>query len=129
MAEKMSPQQKSMGAQASATLERTYVLDTSVLLSDPKAIFRFAEHAVVLPVIVVTEREHIENAPEAKSESEANEQERCEGDERIKIAAYKRPDRPETELVEGVEVAEQHEGDDRGDGRRDGGPREREAHG
>ncbi|MHB1171175.1 MAG: PIN domain-containing protein, partial [Lacisediminihabitans sp.] len=37
--------------------ERTYVLDTSVLLSDPKAMFRFAEHAVVLPVIVITELE------------------------------------------------------------------------
>ncbi len=33
------------------------MLDTSVLLSDPKAIFRFAEHAVVLPVVVVTELE------------------------------------------------------------------------
>lgn len=35
----------------------TYVLDTSVLLSDPRAIFRFAEHDVVLPVVVVTELE------------------------------------------------------------------------
>ena len=33
--------------------ERTYVLDTSVLLSDPKSIFRFAEHSVVLPVVVI----------------------------------------------------------------------------
>ncbi|CAN5128084.1 PhoH family protein [soil metagenome] len=44
--------------------ERTYVLDTSVLLSDPKAIFRFAEHAVVLPVIVVTELEAKRHDPE-----------------------------------------------------------------
>ncbi len=36
---------------------RTHVLDTSVLLSDPRAIFRFAEHDVVLPVVVVTELE------------------------------------------------------------------------
>ena len=36
---------------------RTYVLDTSVLLSDPRAVFRFAEHEVVLPVVVVTELE------------------------------------------------------------------------
>lgn len=36
---------------------RTYVLDTSVLLSDPRAIHRFAEHDVVLPVVVVTELE------------------------------------------------------------------------
>ncbi|WP_307807041.1 PhoH family protein [Naasia sp. SYSU D00057] len=47
-----------------AQAERTYVLDTSVLLSDPKAVFRFAEHAVVLPVIVVTELEAKRNDPE-----------------------------------------------------------------
>ena len=44
--------------------ERTFVLDTSVLLSDPKAIFRFAEHSVVLPVVVVTELEAKRNDPE-----------------------------------------------------------------
>jgi PhoH-like ATPase len=44
--------------------ERTYVLDTSVLLSDPKAMFRFAEHPVVLPVIVITELESKRNDPE-----------------------------------------------------------------
>ncbi len=44
--------------------EKTYVLDTSVLLSDPKAIFRFAEHSVVLPVIVITELESKRNDPE-----------------------------------------------------------------
>ncbi|MET1042613.1 MAG: PhoH family protein [Microbacteriaceae bacterium] len=49
---------------ASQTGERTYVLDTSVLLSDPKAIFRFAEHAVVLPVVVIAELEHKRNDPE-----------------------------------------------------------------
>lgn len=36
---------------------RTYVLDTSVLLSDPRAMLRFAEHEVVLPVVVITELE------------------------------------------------------------------------
>jgi PhoH-like ATPase len=36
---------------------RTYVLDTSVLLSDPHALRRFAEHDVVLPVVVITELE------------------------------------------------------------------------
>jgi PhoH-like ATPase len=36
---------------------RTHVLDTSVLLSDPRAITRFAEHDVVLPVVVITELE------------------------------------------------------------------------
>ena len=44
--------------------ERTYVLDTSVLLSDPLAVFRFAEHAVVLPVVVVTELEAKRHDPE-----------------------------------------------------------------
>ncbi|GAB4084064.1 PhoH family protein [Myceligenerans cantabricum] len=36
---------------------RTFVVDTSVLLSDPRAIFRFAEHGVVLPVVVISELE------------------------------------------------------------------------
>ena len=44
--------------------ERTFVLDTSVLLSDPKAIFRFAEHAVVLPVVVISELESKRHDPE-----------------------------------------------------------------
>nr|WP_286311614.1 PhoH family protein [Agromyces mangrovi] len=44
--------------------ERSYVLDTSVLLSDPKALFRFAEHAVILPVVVITELEAKRHDPE-----------------------------------------------------------------
>lgn len=44
--------------------ERTYVLDTSVLLSDPKALFRFAEHAVVIPVVVISELEGKRHDPE-----------------------------------------------------------------
>ncbi|MDE9367199.1 PhoH family protein [Luteipulveratus sp. YIM 133132] len=43
---------------------RTYVLDTSVLLSDPRALTRFAEHEVVLPVVVVTELEGKRHHPE-----------------------------------------------------------------
>ena len=43
---------------------RTYVLDTSVLLSDPRALFRFAEHAVVIPVIVISELEKKRHDPE-----------------------------------------------------------------
>jgi PhoH-like ATPase len=35
-----------------------------VLLSDPRAVFRFAEHAVVLPVVVVSELESKRNDPE-----------------------------------------------------------------
>ncbi|WP_307859036.1 PhoH family protein [Herbiconiux sp. SYSU D00978] len=60
----LSPKQKTSQADVSATRERTYVLDTSVLLSDPKAIFRFAEHAVVLPVVVISELEAKRHDPE-----------------------------------------------------------------
>jgi PhoH-like ATPase len=41
-----------------------YVLDTSVLLSDPKALFRFEEHDVVLPVVVISELEAKRDHPE-----------------------------------------------------------------
>jgi PhoH-like ATPase len=40
---------------------RTFVLDTSVLLSDPKALFRFAEHEVVIPIVVINELEKKRN--------------------------------------------------------------------
>ncbi len=43
---------------------RTYVVDTSVLLSDPRAILRFKEHDVVLPVVVITELEGKRHHPE-----------------------------------------------------------------
>jgi PhoH-like ATPase len=43
---------------------RTYVLDTSVLLSDPSAITRFDEHHVVVPVAVITELEAKRHHPE-----------------------------------------------------------------
>ncbi len=43
---------------------RTFVLDTSVLLSDPTALFRFDEHEVVLPVVVITELEAKRTHPE-----------------------------------------------------------------
>jgi len=39
-----------------APSRRTYVLDTSVLLSDPHALLRFDEHEVVLPVVVPIDR-------------------------------------------------------------------------
>jgi PhoH-like ATPase len=42
----------------------TYVLDTSVLLSDPGALARFAEHEVVLPLVVVSELEGKRDHPE-----------------------------------------------------------------
>ena len=43
---------------------RTYVIDTSVLLSDPNALTRFAEHEVVLPVVVLNELEAKRTHPE-----------------------------------------------------------------
>jgi PhoH-like ATPase len=46
------------------TPARTYVLDTSVLLSDPHAMLRFAEHEVVLPLVVVVELEAKRHHPE-----------------------------------------------------------------
>ena len=43
---------------------RTYVLDTSVLLSDPRALMRFDEHDVVIPLVVVMELEAKRSHPE-----------------------------------------------------------------
>jgi PhoH-like ATPase len=43
---------------------RTFVLDTSVLLSDPRALLRFAEHEVILPVVVIIELEAKRHHPE-----------------------------------------------------------------
>ncbi|WP_052109699.1 PhoH family protein [Knoellia sinensis] len=54
----------STAAPATSGSSRTYVLDTSVLLSDPRAILRFKEHEVVLPVVVVTELEGKRHHPE-----------------------------------------------------------------
>jgi len=48
----------------SASSVRTFVLDTSVLLSDPGALGRFAEHEVVLPLIVISELEGKRHHPE-----------------------------------------------------------------
>ncbi|HEU4848783.1 MAG TPA: PhoH family protein [Terrimesophilobacter sp.] len=58
------PDQAAEAGEVVRQAEKTYVLDTSVLLSDPKAIFRFAEHAVVLPVVVISELESKRNDPE-----------------------------------------------------------------
>ena len=48
----------------SALDARVYVLDTSVLLSDPRALQRFAEHEVVIPLVVLTELEGKRHHPE-----------------------------------------------------------------
>lgn len=52
------------GPQSSDSQRHTYVLDTSVLLSDPWAVYRFAEHAVVLPLVVISELEAKRHHPE-----------------------------------------------------------------
>lgn len=44
--------------------KKTYILDTSVLLSSPKAMFNFKEHNVVLPLVVIKELESKRNDPE-----------------------------------------------------------------
>ncbi|QIK74212.1 PhoH family protein [Nocardioides piscis] len=53
-----------MSAKKQVSQNRTYVLDTSVLLADPGALNRFAEHEVVLPVVVITELEGKRHHPE-----------------------------------------------------------------
>jgi PhoH-like ATPase len=46
------------------TTRRTFVLDTSVLLSDPGALLRFDGHDVVLPLVVISELEAKRDHPE-----------------------------------------------------------------
>ncbi len=43
---------------------RSYVIDTSVLLSDPLALLRFAEHEVIVPIVVISELEAKRHDPE-----------------------------------------------------------------
>lgn len=43
---------------------KTYVIDTSVLLADPKALSRFAEHDVVVPITVIAELEKKRHDPD-----------------------------------------------------------------
>jgi len=37
--------------------KKTFVLDTSVLLADPGALYKFAEHEVIIPIAVIGELE------------------------------------------------------------------------
>jgi PhoH-like ATPase len=57
---------KASGSKASSgkTATKTYVLDTSVLLSDPKALFKFKEQEVVIPIVVINELEKKRHDPE-----------------------------------------------------------------
>ncbi len=53
-----------MARQSSSGDAKTYVLDTSVLLADPTAIFRFEEHEVIIPIAVIGELESKRAHPE-----------------------------------------------------------------
>lgn len=64
MPDTLQPNAASYPANADPGSRQTYVLDTSVLLADPGALRRFAEHEVVLPVVVITELEGKRNHPE-----------------------------------------------------------------
>lgn len=44
--------------------KKTFVLDTSVLLADPGALHRFAEHEVIIPIAVIGELESKRDHPE-----------------------------------------------------------------
>jgi PhoH-like ATPase len=55
---------RSVSAGEAETTRASFVLDTSVLLSDPRALLRFAEHEVILPVVVITELEGKRHDPE-----------------------------------------------------------------
>ena len=44
--------------------KKTFVLDTSVLLADPGALYRFAEHGVIIPIAVIGELETKRDHPE-----------------------------------------------------------------
>ena len=44
--------------------KKTFVLDTSVLLADPGALYRFAEHEVIIPIAVIGEQETKRDHPE-----------------------------------------------------------------
>ena len=55
---------ESKSKQSKRNFRRTYVLDTSVLLADPQALKRFAEHEVVIPIAVIGELETKRDHPE-----------------------------------------------------------------
>jgi len=48
----------------SSSGRKTYVLDTSVLLADPSAIYRFEEHQIIIPIAVIGELEIKRDHPE-----------------------------------------------------------------
>jgi PhoH-like ATPase len=51
-------------ARRSSESIKTYVLDTSVLLADPTALYRFEEHEIIIPIAVIGELETKRDHPE-----------------------------------------------------------------
>ncbi len=51
-------------ASKSQSGKKTFVLDTSVLLADPGALYKFAEHEVIIPIAVIGELESKRDHPE-----------------------------------------------------------------
>ena len=49
--------------------KRIYVLDTNVLMHDPTALFKFEEHDVFIPMMVL---EELDNAKKGHSEASRN---------------------------------------------------------
>ncbi|HEY3259255.1 MAG TPA: PhoH family protein [Pseudonocardiaceae bacterium] len=60
----MTARRPASRSSASPRSQRVYVLDTSVLLSDPWALSRFDEHHIVLPLVVISELEGKRHHPE-----------------------------------------------------------------
>lgn len=58
------PDAASGAGQRQSVGEKSYVLDTSVLIADPRAVLRFAEHEVIVPIVVISELEKKRHDPE-----------------------------------------------------------------
>ena len=62
--EAIAPATRTTGKRPSAVKRKYFVLDTNVLLHNAGSIFKFAEHEVVIPVVVITELESKRTHPE-----------------------------------------------------------------
>lgn len=54
-------------ATSSGVSKKTFVLDTNVLIHDPKALFNFEEHDVVIPMTVLEELDSLKSGTESKN--------------------------------------------------------------
>ena len=53
-----SSKPSAVSTDAGAQVRRLYVLDTNVLMHDPAALYRFDEHDIYLPMVVLEELDH-----------------------------------------------------------------------